>query len=328
MAGQKHFYYSISPLIYLSYALGLTYFVPVGPRRVVPKLSGQIYVALRAIFSLTTQSVCAYTATCYDFGSSMENFFLDSVSLYLNILTTLSLLQMIMLIRSNHPFVKLLASFSKFDTKFGQHVCLDRLNKTLRSVTTCLTLVNTASLSLNCLPLFQSESIEHILVPLFNVLDESVFIIIDLYVIVLMTFLKHRFQAINLMITNKIHGCSTISMWGNFRSRRNVQCISKLHDFSRVRSIKALQDICNDLCDVSENLNSTFNLIILLSVFVKFSMIIFDYFFFLQTLISGNGGSDFSFIWTLLNSAEVAWCSFSLILISWSCNRVTLEVRC
>ena len=126
------FYYSISSVLYMSRAFGLTYFGlegPMGARKLVSRLTGRLYIVIVGTFSLTSQFVCFFAITCYHYNVLMEFFFEKTIHLYSQIFSGISLIGMFTFLSKNSPNMTLLTSFSNVDVKFGQHY-LHKMNKT------------------------------------------------------------------------------------------------------------------------------------------------------------------------------------------------------
>jgi hypothetical protein len=165
--------------------------------------------------------------------------------------------------------------------------------------------------------------------------DFPIILIVDTQLFNIMLLLKQRFSTINLKITECLNE-NQIKFSVQLPNNVTVPLITHIPkvsvtemslEISRKR-MKRLRNVHEFLCDISELVNRTYAIHMLLNVMLKFIVIVFNVYFRLLRVLKSDKGQYDDDVWEWVMTGMLIWNVSKLSAILWACSSTTQEVSC
>lgn len=163
-----------------------------------------------------------------------------------------------------------------------------------------------------------------------------IILIVDTQLFNIMLLLKQRFFAVNLKITDHLNeNHNTFSI----RPRNSKVAVSLITQIPKVTLMDSsfdlpcerfqyLKNLHEFLCDISELVNCTYAIHMLLNVILKFIAIVFNIYFRLLRLLKSDKGQYSDDVWEWVMTGMLGWYVLKLGAIVWACASTAREVSC
>jgi hypothetical protein len=161
-----------------------------------------------------------------------------------------------------------------------------------------------------------------------------IILIVDTQLFNIMLLLKQRFSVINLQIMdciNKRHVTFSVRRSNNKVADSLITYVPKvtLMDCSHqlpCQRLQRLKKLHEYLCDISELVNCTYAIHMLLNVMLKFIAIVFNIYFRLLRVLKSDKGQYNDDVWEWVMTGMLGWYGVKLGAIVWACTSTAQEV--
>jgi hypothetical protein len=200
----------------------------------------------------------------------------------------------------------------------------------------CLHLVVVVSLTITVIAYVGFEAFVNFIGRSATVNNLPIILIVDTQLLNIILLLKQRFSAVNLKIADYLNE-NQITF--SIRPRNNKVAVSLITfipkvtlmdssldlPFKRLQHLKNLHDF---LCDISELVNCTYTVHMLLNVMLKFIAIVFNIYFRLLRVLKSDKGQYNDDVWEWVMTGMLGWYVLKLSAVVWACTSTSREVSC